>query len=143
MKKPLLVALLLFLTPASFAQDGPQIKILLPETNATYGKYIPIQIEIQNFRLTDRWTLPGGEERPAVPKEGHVRYTLDNQTLASTTATALMLMDLPTAEHTLVITLVSSDHNVLPIEQRVIFNVLAPRKGLTRQPLVGAAAIYP
>lgn len=125
------------LTFTALAQDAPVVQIVLPESNATYGKLVPVQIDLQNFRLTNRWSIPGSTEQLAVPNEGHLRYTLDNQPLASTTATTLMLVDLPTAEHTLVVSLVHSDHTPTGFEQRVIFNVLAPRKGLTKRPVVG------
>jgi len=136
MKQWLLLGVLCCVGPV-WAQDSPVLRVMLPESNATYGKYVPIRIEVQNFRLTERWSVPGEEERAVIAGEGHIRYTLDNQPLASTTATNLMLTDLATAEHTLVVTLVNSDHTLTPIEQRVIFNVIAPRKGLTKRPAVG------
>ncbi len=127
------------LPAAAAEQILPVIRILLPETGVTYGKILPIQIEVENFQLTDRWSIPGGEARPAVPGAGHLHYTLDNRMLAATSATSLIIEDLGTAEHVLVVTLANHDHTLLPIEQRVIFNVVAPRKGLSRPPVVGTA----
>ncbi len=115
----------------------PTVTIVRPDPNVTYGRQVPVQVEVKNFVLSHRWTLPGETEQAAVPGEGHLRYTLDNQILTATDATNLVLEDLPTSQHVLVVTLINHDHSVLPIETRVIFNVMAPRKGLTKRPLVG------
>ncbi|WP_287127429.1 hypothetical protein [Candidatus Cyanaurora vandensis] len=131
----------LVLMPALLAQEEevkpPVLRILLPEANAVYGKHLPIQVEVEHFRLTNDWSVPGEEERLPVTGAGHLQYVLDNRPLMHTDSTRLVLEDLPTAEHILVVTLVGHDHIPVGPEQRVIFKVVAPRKGLSRPPLIG------
>ncbi|WP_218079909.1 hypothetical protein [Anthocerotibacter panamensis] len=135
------VLTLLRFAPAT-AQDTkqPVLRILLPEPGAVYGKILPIQVEVENFTLSSDWSIPGQEQKNPVSGAGHLHYMLDNRTIAATATTALILEDLPTAEHTLVVTLANHDHTLLSVSQRVIFNVVAPTKGLTRHPVVGSMA---